>query len=114
MSGHISGEFLYSPTSKKGLIIIENEVLEFIHRRFPIDCNWLNGNCFFFAVILKNRFPNGTIYYDVINGHFIFKYKDNYYDWTGIIYPDGYLVEWDNFDDYDSLQKQRIINDCIK
>ncbi len=99
---------------KKGLIIIENEVLEFIHRRFPIDCNWLNGNCFFFAVILKNRFPQGTIYYDVINGHFIFKYEDNYYDWTGIIYSDGYLVEWDNFNDYDSLQKQRIINDCIK
>lgn len=106
--------FLYSPISKKDLIKIGNEVLEFIHRRFSIDCNWLNGNCYYFSVILKNRFPQGIIYYDVINGHFIFKYEDKYYDWTGIINPDGYLVEWDNLDNYDSLQKQTIIRDYIK
>lgn len=43
-----------------------NEVLEFIHRRFPVDCDWLSGNCFYFAIILKSNFKSGDIYYDVI------------------------------------------------
>ena len=90
-----------------------NEILEFIKRRFSVDCNWITGNCYYFAIILLSRFPEGAVYYDVINGHFIFKYDDHYYDWTGIIEPDGYLVEWNKFDEYDSLLKQRIIRDCL-
>ena len=90
-----------------------DEILEFINRRFSNDCNWTNGNCFYFSIILKSRFPQGTIFYDVINGHFIFKYQNSYYDWTGKIELDGYLVEWDKFDTYDCLQKQTIIRDCI-
>lgn len=89
------------------------EILEFIKRRFNIDCNWLNGNCYYFSLILKNRFPNGTIYYDVINGHFVFLYESKFYDWSGQCYPDGYLIEWDSFEKYDKLQKERIIKDCI-
>ena len=92
---------------------MENEVLEFIQRRFRIDCKWVDGNCYYFTIILKNRFPEGKIYYDVIDGHFIFKYYDKFYDWTGIIEPDGYLVEWDKFDEYDSLQKESIVKWCI-
>lgn len=90
-----------------------DEVLDFIKRRFPDDCNWLNGNCYYFAQILKIRFPHGIIFYDVINGHFIFQYNSKYYDLPGEIHPDGHLVEWDKFDRYDSLQKQRIIRDCV-
>lgn len=90
-----------------------DEILEFIKRRFPVNCNWISGNCYFFALILKEIF-GGSIWYDVINGHFVVLIDDNYYDWTGIIEPDGYLVEWDKFDEYDSLLKQRIIRDCIK
>lgn len=89
------------------------EIQEFIQRRFKSDCDWLTGNCYYFSFILKDRFPDGVIYYDVIDGHFIFKYKKKYYDWSGEIYPEGYLVEWDKFDEYDSLQKQVIIRDCI-
>ena len=90
-----------------------DEVLEFINRRFPIDCNWNTGNCYYFAIILKSRFPIGSIYYDVIDGHFLFKLDDNYYDWSGNVEPDGYLVEWEYFDEYDSLQNKVIIRDCI-
>ena len=89
------------------------EIYEFIQRRFQSDCNWLAGNCYYFSLILKDRFPDGIIYYDVIDGHFIFKYQESYYDWSGEIHPDGYLVEWDKFEQYDSLQKQVIIRDCI-
>jgi len=90
------------------------KILEFIKRRFPTDCNWLSGNCYYFSLILKDRFPSGTIYYDVIYGHFIFKYEDYYYDWTGFIEPKGYLVDWEKFDEYDNLQKQVVIRDCIQ
>ena len=52
-------------------VIEKNEVLEFTHRRFPVDCHWLDGNCYFFALILLDRFPIGKILYDVIDGHFV-------------------------------------------
>ena len=90
-----------------------NEVLEFIRRRFKSDCNWLNGNCYYFALILDDRFPGGTIYYDVIYGHFIYQYKGKYYDWSGETNPNGYLVDWSKFDEYDSLQKKHIIEGCL-
>jgi len=90
-----------------------DKIEEFIKRRFPIDCNWLNGNCYYFAICLKARFPDGIIFYDVIYGHFVFMYEGNYYDWTGKVNPDGYLVDWEHFDEYDSLVKQRVISGCI-
>ena len=92
----------------------DNEVLEFINRKFNTDCNWTTGNCYYFAIILKDRFPNGTIFYDVVNGHFVFKYKNKYYDWKGMVNLDDCLVvEWDNFNKYDEIQRQRIVQDCL-
>lgn len=91
----------------------DDEIIEFINRRFTKDSNWNCENCYYFALILKDRFPGGNICYDVINGHFSYLYKGNYYDHTGLIYPDGYIVDWNKFDEYDSIQKQRIIRDCI-
>lgn len=94
---------------------IVNQVLEFIQRRFPDDCNWVSGNCYYFAVILKARFPESVIYYDVIYGHFVVKIDDVYYDHNGVVdLTDRYLVDWDRFDEYDARQKQAIIRDCIK
>ena len=90
-----------------------DEISEFILRRFPKDCNWTNGNCYYFAIILKDRFPEGKIFYDIINGHFVFKYQDKIYDWNGIYNSKGIFVDWEIFDEYDSLQKQRIIRDCV-
>ena len=92
-----------------------NQVLEFIRRRFPDDCNWVSGNCYYFAVILKARFSEAVVYYDVIYGHFVVKIKGAYYDHNGVVdLTDRYLVEWDKFDDYDARQKQVIIRDCIR
>lgn len=89
------------------------EILDFIKRRFPENCHWLDSNCYYFSVILLYRFPEGTIFYDITNCHFVFKYEENYYDWTGVVCPDGYLVEWEKFDEYDCLQKQVVVRDCI-
>lgn len=91
-----------------------NTVVEFIKRRFLNDSHWVDGNCFYFAVILKARFPEGIIYYDVVMGHFIFKYNGEFFDWNGKFIPDmRYIVEWEKFDEYDSLQKESIIKGCI-
>lgn len=90
-----------------------DKVLEFIQRRFPEDCHWTDGNCYYFSLILKHRFPKGDIFYDVINGHFIFNYNEKYYDWTGIVTPKKPIF-WDLFESYDSAQYQRIIEYCIK
>lgn len=90
-----------------------NEVLEFIQRRFKDDCCWMSGNCYYFAIILKDRFSKGKIFYDVIDGHFLFEYQNILYDWNGVVNSVGYLVEWDKFDNYDKLQKKVIVRDCI-
>lgn len=93
---------------------MKDKVLEFIHRRFQADCNWTSGNCYYFALMLKDRFKDGVVYYDVIDGHFVLLHDGRYYDWTGIVQPDEEaLVEWDRFDEYDPFQKERIISDCL-
>ena len=61
----------------------QDPVLEFIHRRFPKDSNWTNGNCYWFARILQGRFPGGVIVHEPIVGHFLYLYNGIYYDWTG-------------------------------
>lgn len=97
---------------RRRIDLIMNEILEFIKRRFSTDCNWTTGNCYYFATILLSRFPEGAIYYDVIDGHFCVKINNEYYDWNGFYIPIA-PIEWDKFDEYDSLQKQRIIRDCL-
>ena len=89
-----------------------NRVLEFIRRRFPQDSNWLTGNCYHFALILSSVF-NGDIFYNVVAGHFVTRINNVFYDWPGKYKPVGLLVEWKSFHLYDSLQKERIIKDCI-
>ena len=36
-----------------------DKVIDFIKKRFKIDCDWTTGNCFYFAKILESRFPGG-------------------------------------------------------
>lgn len=93
---------------------IRKRVLEFIGRRFGGDCNWIDGNCYYFAKILDDRFPGGEICYDVINGHFIFRYCGDCYDWTGIVHPEiNKLVLWKDFWKYDPQEYSRILRDCV-
>lgn len=93
----------------------EDEIVEFIMRRFAEDCKWLDGNCYYVAIILKDRFPGGDIYYDVAKYHFLFKYKENFYDWTGVAKCESEenLIKWDEFEKYDKQQKERIVRDCL-
>lgn len=93
---------------------MEQEVLDFIHRRFPTDCNWTCGNCYYFAHILSQRFPYGNIYYEIKNGHFVYEIDGDFYDYNGRFpIDDGYFVKWKEFIFYDRKQYFRIINNCI-
>lgn len=91
------------------------KVIDFIHRRFPVDNKWLNGNCFYFAAILKARFPKGQIFYDVIRGHFIFKYNNEFYDYSGLAQYEKPIL-WEDIlnGKYDNEVKDRIIKGCIE
>lgn len=94
---------------------MNNQVVDFIHRRFQKDCNWTSGNCYYFATILKSRFPSAVIFYDVIYGHFFVNIDGQDYDWTGTIErkEDWFCVEWDKMEEYDINVKNRIVRDCI-
>lgn len=100
---------------------MKEKILEFIYRRFNEDCHWTDGNCYYFAVILKARFPNGEIWYDTVDGHFIFKVENSFYDWNGTCLQyeiDDRLLEhvykWDEFKKIDSTQYERIVKDVIR
>lgn len=101
---------------------MEEEIIEFINRRFPHKDKWLDGNCYYFALILKEKF-GGIICYDVIDGHFVLRIYDSfdkpyyhYYDYNGIVNTQGkhHYVEWDTFYEYDLKQMLRIQRDCIE
>lgn len=98
-----------------------DKIEEFIKRRFQSDCNWLEGNCYYFARILKMRFK-GEIWYDLVEGHFLFRYFDKFYDWSG--WREGYdlsepssvenLVKWTDYRNIDPVHYDRIVRDVIK
>ena len=98
-----------------------DKIEEFINRRFPSDCNWLDGNCYYFARILKMRFK-GEIWYDLVEGHFLFCNFDKFYDWGG--WREDYdfskpetvenLVKWSNYKKIDPVHYDRIVRDVIE
>lgn len=92
---------------------MKEEVLDFIKRRFPIDNNWCNGNCYWFAYILKGRF-HGQIYYETVNNHFITKIDNKFYDWHGEYQPQYEIYLWEEYIDIDNLDFLRLFRDCVR
>lgn len=88
-------------------------IIEFINRRFSKDCNWLNGNCLWFALILKERFPFLKIYYLPIDGHFVVGDGDNYYDWSGQIDLEEKPYELNEIKETDKLWYEKLMRDCF-
>jgi len=95
---------------------MNNTILEFIQRRFgDTDAHWQDGNCYYFSLILKDRFPSGRIWYDPIDNHFVFRYRGNYYDSKGLdTVVRRCLIPWDKYREYDELDYQRVIKYCLK
>lgn len=92
----------------------ENIIIDFIERRFgqTDKKQWMEGNCYYFAKILQTRFPMAVLYYDVVNGHFVSKIGEAFYDCNGFadIVSEN-LVHWDTYSDIS--HKKRIIEACI-
>lgn len=87
-------------------------VLDFIHRRFSKDCDWTNGNCYWFAKILQERFPGGVIIHEPIEGHFLYYYKNTYYDWNGV-YKGDVSKATDFTEEVGSSWFHSLVRDCI-
>lgn len=66
-----------------------DEVISFINKfksynkSNVLEKTFLEGYCYYFALILKERFKEGKILYDKVENHFMFKYKNKLYDITG-------------------------------
>lgn len=90
------------------------EILDFTKKFEAID--WQSGHCYYFAVMLAARF-DGDVAYNVADGHFCARIDGYYYDSLGLCFysdKDGTTILWKDFPEYDSLQYERIIRDCIK
>lgn len=97
---------------------MENEIIKFIEdfksRGSGLEEVFLDGYCYYFAVILKERFNFLTIIYDPIKSHFITKFQDRYYDITGEITHNldiSNLIRWDLYND--TIHRERIERDII-
>ena len=91
----------------------EAEIVEFLHRRFPTDSNWLTGNCYWMACILATRFEL-QIYYDPIIGHFFVGESEYgpFYDWTGRIKEPTHYLKLSNLKEMDRTWYDRLMRDC--
>lgn len=89
-----------------------DKVEEFIRRRWgDTDAHWQDGNCYWFALILTQRFPSLLkLYYLPIIGHFIAGDGTNFYDSTGKINPpEKPAIE----EELDPLEYGRLLRDCV-
>ena len=92
---------------------MQETILEFIARRFKDDCNWVNGNCLWFALILQMRFPSLKICYLPITGHFVVQDNNNLlYDWKGLVQTEENPLELNQLKQVDYTWYSRLMRDC--
>ena len=112
---------------------MNTSVVDFIKRRFPLTStsNWINKNCFYFAMILKERF-NGIIIYETYSNRFMVMINGYLYDANGVCYKlskreldlfsrnteidlefDLHIINWDAYIKRDSVQKEEIFQEYI-
>lgn len=98
---------------------ISKEVKDFIYRRFKADCQWMSGNCYYFSLILADRFKSYSpyMYYDSIDGHFLCRIGSRFYDFTGEHKYGGSDIErlykWDELKELDCTWYSRIVRDVL-
>lgn len=94
------------------------QILDFIHQFQKPDTIdvFMNGMCYWFAEILKTRFPGGSILYNDIENHFSYYYDGIRYDIEGahaIIADTKGEAIWDRFKMLDELHTCRLYRYCI-
>jgi hypothetical protein len=90
-------------------------ITNFIQRRFTQDCNWQNGNCYYFAKILIARFPELCLYYLPVQGHFVAGQDNIFYDSTGVatLLENEQPIKWEDLIKEDPSLAFRVTRDCI-
>lgn len=93
----------------------QDKVLDFIKRRFgDTDSHWQDGNCYYFSIILKDRFPKGNIMYDPVDNHFLFRYRGVLYDSKGVDKRSiKDVMRWDKYKEFDESDYNNVIKYCI-
>ena len=94
---------------------MEEKVIEFIERRFPVDNKWCDGNCYWMAFILSERFSELQIVYEPVLGHFMVTDGENYYDWTGKVDNNVFCkkpILLSEVKDFDNLWYEHLMRDC--
>lgn len=96
---------------------MRTEVLEFIKRRFSKDCDWTNGNCWWFATILCDRFAaaGAERWYCPVEGHFVTRIDGVFYDANGVFIPDPDTekpIRWSELFSIDPVYVARLLRDC--
>ena len=91
-----------------------DRIEEFIRRRFSVDCDWMDGNCYFFALILRSVF-SGRLVFDPIERHFLLNTDGGYYDWTGRRnYAENHVsqfIDWESYYRQNPSHWGRIVSD---
>ena len=95
--------------------IVENFINKFKHlHSTEAEDLFLYGDCYYFAIIIKERFPNAVIKYLIIDNHFITEINGRLYDIRGDItdiIDNSQLITWSDMESYDELLYKRIIRD---
>ena len=93
-------------------------VVEFIERRFQStdDASWMDGNCYWFARILCDRFSFLQLGYDPIIGHFYAVYEDGetMFDFEGKHPLCAKVLLMKTIKKIDKLWYNRLVHDCIE
>ena len=94
---------------------MDNEIFDFIQRRFTQNCEWDSGNCWWFAAILCTRFKELEIWYEPVEGHFYASENGTiFYDWRGAHFNmENKPIPFKDIEKQDHLWHNRIIRDCI-
>lgn len=99
---------------------VVNFINNFFHHTISDRQMFLHGNCYWFAVILKERFKDylPTIWYDTIDNHFYTEIKGILYDALGAYIPftpinyDSFYI-WEDYKKFDPTHAKRIETQCI-
>lgn len=92
-----------------------NEILEFIERRWAgSEELFLNGNCYWFAEILCDRFSELELMYLPVEGHFVAydESDDTMYDVTGEVNYNGPRAKFTDILDMDYDWAVRLLKNC--
>lgn len=102
---------------------VHNKVVTFIERfkknagsdySLALEDAFLNGNCYWFAQILMKRFHslNPTLCYLQIEGHFVVKFENRYYDITGEKILEEQPYVWAELQKAEPNLTKRIYRNC--